>query len=143
MAIELVIPACIALFYSMIDAEKCIFKIGVVCQYFFRVIPWQCTSSDSSPLQYCYRDYGRKASGTQTTQELSVSSVMKITFEMMYGYRRYTGVYLYLLCLIVNHQWLFKIPTVKEKLTADPDSEIATTSLRVSLLCPVCWLFLL
>lgn len=27
--------------------------------------------------------------------------------------------------------------TVKEKLTADPDSEIATTSLRVSLLCPV------
>lgn len=27
---------------------------------------------------------------------------------------------------------------VKEKLTADPDSEIATTSLRVSLLCPVC-----
>lgn len=26
---------------------------------------------------------------------------------------------------------------VKEKLTADPDSEIATTSLRVSLLCPV------
>lgn len=29
---------------------------------------------------------------------------------------------------------LFK---VKEKLTADPDSEIATTSLRVSLMCPV------
>lgn len=28
--------------------------------------------------------------------------------------------------------------SVKEKLTADPDSEIATTSLRVSLLCPVC-----
>lgn len=28
-------------------------------------------------------------------------------------------------------------PAVKEKLTADPDSEIATTSLRVSLLCPV------
>lgn len=27
--------------------------------------------------------------------------------------------------------------SVKEKLTADPDSEIATTSLRVSLLCPV------
>lgn len=27
---------------------------------------------------------------------------------------------------------------VKEKLTADPDSEIATTSLRVSLMCPVC-----
>ena len=27
--------------------------------------------------------------------------------------------------------------TVKEKLTADPESEIATTSLRVSLLCPV------
>lgn len=26
---------------------------------------------------------------------------------------------------------------VKEKLTADPDSEIATTSLRVSLMCPV------
>uniref|UniRef100_A0A4W5KH74 LEM domain-containing protein n=1 Tax=Hucho hucho TaxID=62062 RepID=A0A4W5KH74_9TELE len=26
---------------------------------------------------------------------------------------------------------------IKEKLTADPDSEIATTSLRVSLLCPV------
>lgn len=26
---------------------------------------------------------------------------------------------------------------VKEKLTADPDSEIATTSLRVSLICPV------
>lgn len=26
---------------------------------------------------------------------------------------------------------------VKEKLTADPESEIATTSLRVSLLCPV------
>lgn len=32
--------------------------------------------------------------------------------------------------------------TVKEKLTADPDSEIATTSLRVSLLCPVsCFFF--
>lgn len=30
--------------------------------------------------------------------------------------------------------FLFK---VKEKLTADPDSEIATTSLRVSLMCPV------
>ncbi|XP_053906877.1 nucleoside diphosphate-linked moiety X motif 17 isoform X4 [Cuculus canorus] len=28
-------------------------------------------------------------------------------------------------------------PPVKEKLTADPDSEIATTSLRVSLMCPV------
>ena len=28
-------------------------------------------------------------------------------------------------------------PQVKEKLTADPDSEIATTSLRVSLMCPV------
>uniref|UniRef100_A0A671T7S4 E3 SUMO-protein ligase PIAS1-like n=1 Tax=Sinocyclocheilus anshuiensis TaxID=1608454 RepID=A0A671T7S4_9TELE len=28
-------------------------------------------------------------------------------------------------------------PAVKEKLTADPDSEIATTSLRVSLLCPL------
>lgn len=27
--------------------------------------------------------------------------------------------------------------SVKEKLTADPDSEIATTSLRVSLMCPV------
>ncbi|MEQ2303887.1 hypothetical protein AMECASPLE_021329 [Ameca splendens] len=27
--------------------------------------------------------------------------------------------------------------SVKEKLTADPDSEIATTSLRVSLLCPL------
>lgn len=27
--------------------------------------------------------------------------------------------------------------SVKEKLTADPESEIATTSLRVSLLCPV------
>jgi hypothetical protein len=26
---------------------------------------------------------------------------------------------------------------VKEKLTADPDSEVATTSLRVSLMCPV------
>ncbi|KAL0193042.1 hypothetical protein M9458_011338, partial [Cirrhinus mrigala] len=26
---------------------------------------------------------------------------------------------------------------IKEKLTADPDSEIATTSLRVSLMCPV------
>ncbi len=32
-------------------------------------------------------------------------------------------------------------PAVKEKLTADPDSEIATTSLRVSLLCPVSILF--
>lgn len=32
---------------------------------------------------------------------------------------------------------LFVSSTVKEKLTADPDSEIATTSLRVSLLCPV------
>lgn len=30
----------------------------------------------------------------------------------------------------------FSVP-VKEKLTADPDSEIATTSLRVSLICPV------
>lgn len=30
----------------------------------------------------------------------------------------------------------FCVP-VKEKLTADPDSEIATTSLRVSLICPV------
>lgn len=30
------------------------------------------------------------------------------------------------------------LSSVKEKLTADPDSEIATTSLRVSLLCPVC-----
>ena len=28
---------------------------------------------------------------------------------------------------------------VKEKLTADPDSEVATTSLRVSLMCPVGW----
>lgn len=27
--------------------------------------------------------------------------------------------------------------SVKEKLTADPDSEVATTSLRVSLMCPV------
>lgn len=33
-------------------------------------------------------------------------------------------------CVIFSH-------AVKEKLTADPDSEIATTSLRVSLLCPV------
>lgn len=33
-------------------------------------------------------------------------------------------------------------PTVKEKLTADPDSEIATTSLRVSLLCPVSIFFI-
>lgn len=34
---------------------------------------------------------------------------------------------------------LFSPPllSVKEKLTADPDSEIATTSLRVSLMCPV------
>lgn len=32
---------------------------------------------------------------------------------------------------------LLLYPAVKEKLTADPDSEIATTSLRVSLLCPV------
>lgn len=31
----------------------------------------------------------------------------------------------------------FFILIVKEKLTADPDSEIATTSLRVSLMCPV------
>ena len=30
----------------------------------------------------------------------------------------------------------FVIP-VKEKLAHDPDSEVATTSLRVSLLCPV------
>lgn len=29
------------------------------------------------------------------------------------------------------------VAPVKEKLTADPDSEIATTSLRVSLICPV------
>ncbi|GCB83945.1 hypothetical protein scyTo_0024565 [Scyliorhinus torazame] len=29
------------------------------------------------------------------------------------------------------------VVTVKEKLTADPDSEIATTSLRVSLICPL------
>lgn len=29
------------------------------------------------------------------------------------------------------------VVSVKEKLTADPDSEVATTSLRVSLMCPV------
>lgn len=33
--------------------------------------------------------------------------------------------------------FFFFFLTVKEKLTADPESEIATTSLRVSLLCPV------
>lgn len=34
--------------------------------------------------------------------------------------------------------WLgFTLVSVKEKLTADPDSEVATTSLRVSLMCPV------
>uniref|UniRef100_A0A672T4B7 E3 SUMO-protein ligase PIAS2-like n=2 Tax=Sinocyclocheilus grahami TaxID=75366 RepID=A0A672T4B7_SINGR len=31
---------------------------------------------------------------------------------------------------------------IKEKLTADPDSEIATTSLRVSLMCPVSYMIL-
>lgn len=34
--------------------------------------------------------------------------------------------------------WLWPhLVSVKEKLTADPDSEVATTSLRVSLMCPV------
>lgn len=28
--------------------------------------------------------------------------------------------------------------SVKEKLAHDPESEVATTSLRVSLMCPVC-----
>lgn len=37
-------------------------------------------------------------------------------------------------CTGQNHFLPF---SVKEKLTADPDSEIATTSLRVSLMCPV------
>ena len=32
---------------------------------------------------------------------------------------------------------LFSVFSVKEKLAHDPDSEIATTSLRVSLMCPV------
>lgn len=35
-----------------------------------------------------------------------------------------------------NEIFTFSV-SVKEKLTADPDSEIATTSLRVSLMCPV------
>lgn len=40
--------------------------------------------------------------------------------------------------MCVSHvRVLFLWSAVKEKLTADPDSEIATTSLRVSLLCPV------
>lgn len=39
--------------------------------------------------------------------------------------------------LIINLCVLLLSFTVKEKLTADPESEIATTSLRVSLLCPV------
>lgn len=40
---------------------------------------------------------------------------------------------------LINLFCLFSLQyiSVKEKLTADPDSEIATTSLRVSLLCPV------
>lgn len=41
------------------------------------------------------------------------------------------------LCLQLFHVVCLVSSTVKEKLTADPDSEIATTSLRVSLLCPV------
>ncbi|OCT66622.1 hypothetical protein XELAEV_18042876mg [Xenopus laevis] len=35
------------------------------------------------------------------------------------------------------NQKLCPLPVIKEKLTADPDSEIATTSLRVSLMCPL------
>lgn len=39
-------------------------------------------------------------------------------------------------CYLILFLCLFFL-SVKEKLTADPESEIATTSLRVSLLCPV------
>ena len=39
-----------------------------------------------------------------------------------------------LLLWIILHCLIF---LVKEKLTQDPDSEVATTSLRCSLLCPV------
>jgi len=38
--------------------------------------------------------------------------------------------------LIVN-SYVFHFVSVKEKLAVDLDSEIATTSLRISLICPV------
>lgn len=44
-------------------------------------------------------------------------------------------------CCMCGNMCFCLCPAVKEKLTADPDSEIATTSLRVSLLCPVRILF--
>lgn len=39
--------------------------------------------------------------------------------------------------VLLRYLIFFHFFLVKEKLTADPESEIATTSLRVSLLCPV------
>lgn len=42
-----------------------------------RVTPWQCTWWSSSRPQCCYRDYGQKASETQTTPGHSVRTVMR------------------------------------------------------------------
>lgn len=42
-------------------------------------------------------------------------------------------------CAHLSDGVLRSLPTVKEKLRLDPDSEIATTGVRVSLICPVSW----
>lgn len=42
-------------------------------------------------------------------------------------------------CAHLSDGILRSLPTVKEKLRLDPDSEIATTGVRVSLICPVSW----
>ena len=39
--------------------------------------------------------------------------------------------------LLRKYDLCYVVSPVKEKLAHDPDSEVATTSLRVSLLCPV------
>lgn len=40
-------------------------------------------------------------------------------------------------CAHLSDDILRSLPTVKEKLRLDPDSEIATTGVRVSLICPL------
>ena len=41
--------------------------------------------------------------------------------------------------LIIAYCWLALVILVREKLSLDQDADIATTSLCISLLCPVCW----
>ena len=56
---------------------KCYFTHCYIVVYMciHRVTPWQCTWWSSSRPQCCYRDYGPKASETQTTREHSVRTL--------------------------------------------------------------------